>query len=108
METSTASTLPEFVVTRFHIQEPAGSYDMLQVKCPRSGCHAEFWVKPTWGIIRPVTGVEGEPPALPVGRNCPHCSRVSAIPKPFRIKWGPHRTTNPKPRRVVRRRRSKS
>jgi hypothetical protein len=107
MDTSPLSQLPEFEVTVFHIQEPRGSWDMLQVRCPRSHCHAEFWVQRKWGIIRPVTGREDDPPALPVGRNCPHCSRVSAIPKPYRIKWGPHRTTQPK-RRVVRRRRSKS
>lgn len=104
MRTSTDSQLPTFAVERFHIDEPGGSYDMLKVVCQRTGCKMEFWIKPTWGIIRPVEGRPGDPPALPVGRNCPHCGRVSAIPEKYRIKWGPHTTTE---RRVVQRRKSR-
>lgn len=110
METSNHSQLPAYAVERFHIDEPGGSYDMLKVVCERTGCKMEFWIKPTWGIIRPVEGREEDPPALPVGRNCPHCGRVSAIPVKYQIKWGSHTTSKnilpqaPPGRNVVRRR----
>lgn len=102
METSFESQLDDFEVETFHIAEPAGSYDMLQVRCPRLGCKAEFWVRRTWGIIRPVEGRPDDPPAYPVGRNCPDCGKVSRIPEAFRIRFEPPIKNK---RRIVRRRR---
>ena len=104
METSTESQLPEFEVERFHIDEPAGSYDMLQVRCPR--CRAEFWVRLTWRVLRPVMGASDKPPAYPFGRNCPECCRAAAIPEQWRV-VEEEAAPKSKTRRVVRRRRSK-
>lgn len=84
METSTHSQLPEYNVSRFHLDDDTGSYDMFKVVCPRKGCGGEFWVRPSWALLQPVLGREDDPPAYPVGRNCPHCSRVSAIPEGLR------------------------
>lgn len=102
MDTSLESQLKPFAVERFHIDEPAGSYDMLQVRCPR--CRAEFWVRLKWRVIYAVTGRDDDPPAYPVGRNCPECSKVSMIPEEWREIV---HSTRPTKRRIVRRRRSK-
>lgn len=102
METSPASQLPTFEVERFHIDEPEGSYDMYQVRCSR--CGAVSWFTLLWALIQPVLGREDDPPAHPVGRPCPYCSKVSTIPEELRIIASPN---NPRPRRIVRRRRSK-
>lgn len=100
METSTATQLPDFEVTRFHIDELEGSYDMLEVRCPR--CRFRFWVGLAWRVLRPVEGASDKPPAYPFGRPCPGCCATSAIPEEWR-----EFPINPKPRRrIVRRRRS--
>ena len=90
-------TLPNYEVERFHIDEPGGSYDMYQVRCPRSGCGAPFWVPLSWRALREVEGASGLPPARVYGRPCPHCSRAAAIPPELRL------APATKPRRVVRR-----
>jgi hypothetical protein len=100
METSTDSQLPDFEVARFHIDDPTGSYDMLEVRCPR--CGTRFWVPLKWRVLRFVAGRDDDPPALPVGRNCPDCCAVSAIPEAWRERYEP---TKHRPRRVVYRRR---
>jgi hypothetical protein len=102
METSTASQLPDFEVVRFHIDDPTGSYDMLEVRCPR--CGTRFWVPLKWRVLREVAGASDKPPAVPVGRNCPDCCCVSAIPEEWRVLPTP---TKPKRRVVYRRRRNK-
>jgi len=98
------SQLPEFVVTRFHIQEPAGSYDMLEVRCPRAGCvDPTFWIRPAWLEIRPTLSLPDGEPAYPVGRNCPSCGRVAAVPEALRFIARPR-----KARRIVRRSKRKT
>jgi hypothetical protein len=85
METSFHSQLPPYEVQRFHIQDPSGSYDMLEIRCPRKGCPApRFWVGLGWRVIRPVDGASDKPPAHPVGRTCPACGKASAIPPEWR------------------------
>lgn len=84
METSTASTLPEFGVKLFHIDEPGGKYDMLEVRCPRKECGETFWVPLSWRVLRPVLGSSLLPPARPFGRPCPCCSRAAAVPEEWR------------------------
>lgn len=106
METSSVSQLPEFEAKLFHIDEPAGAYDMLEVRCPRKGCGEEFWVKRVWGQLREVSGRSDMPPAVPVGRNCPHCGRVSAIPTEYRLAPPSQLPINDR-RRVVKRKKSK-
>lgn len=51
METSEHSQLPEFEVKLFHIDEPAGSYDMLEVRCTRTGCGQDHWVGLAWRVF---------------------------------------------------------
>jgi hypothetical protein len=99
-----SETLPQFEVELFNMQDPDGSYDMLAVRCPRTGCRTRFWVQLKWRVLRPVKYADHEPPAYPYGRPCPHCSAAGAIPPEWRVY---PTTTNPKPRRIVRRRRSK-
>lgn len=99
METSKHRQLPEFEVKRFHINEPGGSYDMLEVRCSRTGCGLSHWVQGGWAVLREVAGRPEDPPALIIGRPCPYCSRVSAIPEAVRVL-----PNAAKPRRVVRRR----
>lgn len=70
MNTSDNSQLPEYGAKLFHIQEPAGSYDMLEVRCPRAGCRGTFWVKP--GAWQRRTGVQTA--------ACPYCFRASWLP----------------------------
>lgn len=83
METSRDTQLPEFKVERFHFDGSEGSYDMLQITCPR--CGGEFWVKGSWVRLRQATGRDGEPLVWVFGRNCPYCPKVSAIPSKLRI-----------------------
>jgi hypothetical protein len=61
--------IPEYKVERFHINESEGSYDMLQVTCPRSGCGLDFWVRLMWRRSSPYRT-----------RPCPHCFKVSRVP----------------------------
>jgi hypothetical protein len=77
--------LPEFTVKRFHIDAAEGSYDMLEVTCPRTGCGRTHWVAASWCAVRYVQGREGEPAARVVGRPCPWCSAASAIPEALRV-----------------------
>lgn len=86
METSPASQLPTFRVERFHIDEPKGSYDMLEVTCPRPGCGLAHWVVGGWTGIQPVEGRPEDPPAKVFGRACPYCFRASAVPPELRTK----------------------
>lgn len=85
METSTASTLPVYVVKLFNIDEPGGSYSMLEVTCPRRECGSTFWVRSSWCVIRPVAGASDRPPSRPFGRSCPYCFRAAAIPEDRRV-----------------------
>lgn len=101
METSRESQLPVWEVTTFHIQEPAGSYDMLQIICPR--CSAEAWVRRSWCALTRVKGRDEDPPALVFGRVCPSCAMTSAVPEGLRIV-----PPSEAPRRRIVRRRSKS
>lgn len=103
METSEHSQLPEFEVKLFHIDEPAGSYDMLEVRCTRTGCGQDHWVGLAWRVLHEVAGRPDELPALIVGRPCPYCSRVSAIPEAWRV-FPSAVKQSPKRKRVVRRR----
>lgn len=105
METSRDHQVPDFQITPFHLHEDGvGSYDMLQVRCPRPKCPSpEFWVRRTWAVIRPYQGRADDPPAFVIGRNCPSCSRVSLIPEEHRIKFEPKRR-----KRVVRVRKRKT
>jgi hypothetical protein len=95
-----------FEVARFHIHEPEGSYDMLEIRCPRKDCRARFWVGLAWALL--------DPPAQ--GRNCVWCGFCSAIPgqsEPATESgpWDgfgsflkePVEANAPKPRRIVRR-----
>jgi hypothetical protein len=105
METSQLSQLPDYNVTVFNmIEDERGSYDMLEVACPR--CQATFWVGRIWAVIRAVTGRDDDPPSYPHGRPCPHCSRASAIPEDLRVYDRPDDKPKPKARYIVRRKRS--
>ena len=89
-----ASTVPEFAVKRFHIDAEDGSYDMLEVACPRRDCGKSFWVRGSW-----TAPVEGRVNTRP----CPWCFRVSWLP-------GLKPTPQPEPgrgRRVVKRKRGR-
>lgn len=85
METSRDTQLKEFDVSRFHMDDESGSYDMLKVVCPRKGCGLEHWVPPVWGVIRLVVGRTEDVPARVSGRVCPHCSKTSLVPPKYRI-----------------------
>jgi hypothetical protein len=102
METSSDSTLPLFKVAEFFIDEPKGSYTMLEVTCPR--CEATMWVGLRWRVLSAILGASDKPPAYVFGRMCTNCFKTSAIPPEWRVVES---TTNRKSRRVVRRRRSK-
>lgn len=97
-QSSVGQVLPNYTVTRFHIDEPEGSYDMYEVKCPRSGCGSSHWVPLSWRALREVEGAFGKPPARVYGRPCPHCSKASAIPPELRLA-----PSQPAKRRVVKR-----
>jgi hypothetical protein len=102
METSTDSTLPLYVVAEFFIDEPKGSYTMLEVTCPR--CGSTMWVNLKWRILTASLGASDKPPAYVFGRMCTYCFKTSAIPPEWRVRE--EAPTNTK-RRIVRRRRSK-
>lgn len=70
MKTSTASQLPTYAVELFHIDEPAGSYDMLKVTCQGADCRGEFWVKP--GAWRYRVGAKTA--------SCPYCFKTAWVP----------------------------
>ena len=103
--------LPVYGVKRFHIDEPAGSYDMLEVKCPRKGCGLAHWVVGSWLAPREVQGRDDDAPAIVTGRPCPYCSKAASIPEELRIEpvWLPEpepEPAKPKRRTVKRRKRS--
>lgn len=87
------SQVPEYIAERFHIHEDEGSYDMLQITCPRPDCGNTFWVA-AWWAQKADFGVQTRP--------CPYCFRVSWKPglKPTRPEPAPNAR-----RRVVKRRR---
>lgn len=90
-------TLPVFRVERVEIHD-TGSYSMYIVHCRR--CGEEFWVKLKWAVLRPVEGAAGQL-QVPLGRPCPHCSKVSEVPEDIR-------RIILRPRRVIRRRKARS
>lgn len=100
--------LPPFKVAPYWVDTSDGSFDMLRVTCPRTGCKREFWVGRVWGLIVYVTGRTDDPDARVVGRPCPYCSRASAVPEPFQIDpRAALAAREPKTkRRIVRRRKS--
>lgn len=108
MKTSEASQLPEYKVEEFTMYWKQGSFTMLEITCPR--CGVEFWARTTWRMIYNVvyTTEKGKAPARPHGRSCPYCFAASAIPEEWRVYTNKERpkAEPPKPRRIVRRRRS--
>lgn len=86
------STVPEFLATRFHLDTAEGSYDMLEVACPRTDCKRSFWVSGSWKA--PVEGRVNT-------RPCPWCFKVSWLPGQKPVEPGQPAARG---RRVVKRR----
>lgn len=90
METSEHSQLPEWKTTLFHLDSIEGSYDMLEVTCPRSDCEKVFWVRPVWAYPRY---------SKYLTRPCPWCFKTAWLP-------GCKPGGSPPKRKVVRRKKS--
>lgn len=91
METSYASTVPEFAAERYNLLDDEGGRDLLKVRCPR--CKRVFWVETLWGR---------SPEVEHKTRPCPYCFKVSWLPG---FKPGEQMALEPAPakRRIVKR-----
>lgn len=96
MEVSRETTMPEWSAERFHLQDEEGSYDMLRLVCPRSGCSGVTWVPASWAV--PQAGTVNT-------RGCPHCSRFAWLPGCVGHPPGHSEEPKRKPRVVRRRKR---